>query len=445
MSRLLLKHCFIFVFILTLSMTADGSDIKPISTISTELPKLDIQNLMQRVLENHEEIKSLQSKLDEAKEDYLKAKGDWYPTLDLTADGGREEINKEFSARTDENRYEAKLRAEQLLADFGKTSNSIERSGLLVEQAEVQLDSTRQSLMLEGIKAYINIIRARERLKYARQSEARIKEVTGVEKTLVEKGAGLTSDVLQAKSQLAGAMARRVEAQGELWTAKNKFQSIFSYQLKNSEIDNFKNIEFPRRKLPITVDEAIDIANRQNPELLITRYNTRLASKDIDIAKTSFYPKFNLFAEGVRKDNDYGVIGYSNEWSAGLELNYNLFNGGKDKAALRSALSSQKAASYHTGYVEDIIREQVQNSWDQLSILRQRSEFLDQQADIVQNFVVLAKKERRMGTRSLLDVLSGEVNFINAMASSIAARQDTKIAAYNLLYAMGQINIQLFE
>ncbi|MCP3874538.1 MAG: TolC family protein [Desulfobacteraceae bacterium] len=445
MSRFFLKTSYIFVFILALTINVYCGNIQPISTISTEIPSLEIHSLMQQVLENHEEIKSLQSKVDEANAEYLKNKGLWYPTLDLTADGGREKIDKEFSNETNENRYNASLRAEQLITDFGKSSNTIKRAGISLERAKMNLESTRQFIMLEGIKAYINIIRARERLKFARQSEARIKELTGMEKILVEKGAGLTSDVLQAKSQLAGAMALRVETQGELSLAINRFQAVFSYLLDNDQISQFKDIEFPYNNLPILLEDAIDAAEKQNPELLITQYDTQLSSKDIDIAKTAFYPKLNLFAKGTRKDNDYGVKGYSNEYSGGVELNYNLFNGGQDRAALKSALAREKSASFHTRYIKSIVREQVRNSWEQLSILKQRSEFLDQQADIVKEFVVLAKKERKMGTRSLLDVLNGEINYINSMAASIAARQDTKAAAFNLMFAMGQINLQLFE
>ncbi|MCG8619966.1 MAG: TolC family protein, partial [Desulfobacterales bacterium] len=70
---------------------------------------------------------------------------------------------------------------------------------------------------------------------------------------------------------------------------------------------------------------------------------------------------------------------------------------------------------------------------------------LDQQADILKNFLELAKKERKMGTRSLLDVLNGEVNYINAQGTAIAAREDMKIAAYNLVFAMGQMDVELFK
>ncbi len=418
----------------TTSSTTDNSDPKP--TLSSWLT---------HALANHEEIKNFSSQVDQANAQYLQSKGLYLPTLDLIADGGREKINKEFTRDTNETRYDIALRANQLITDFGRTENTIARSAILLEQARAQLESKRQQVMLEGIKAYINVVKARERLKSARQSEQRIKELTGIEETLVEKGAGLSSDVLQAKSQLAGARALRVEAEGELSLSRNRFQAVFFHDLTPTQIEQFKEIDFPHAKIPPTLADAIDIARKQNQELLITLYTAQIAQKEIDLAKAAFCPQLNLFAEARKKDNDDGIKGYSEEVSAGVEFRYNLFNGTRDRASLKSALAGREAAAYHTDYVQRIIKEQVSNSWEQLSVLTQRSELFDQQADIVESFLLLAKKERKMGTRSLLDLLNGEINFINAKAASIAARQDTKIAAFHLFFAMGSVNMKLFD
>jgi len=424
-------------------MNVYGSDSSQTAIESS--PNLTLRGLLIHLLKNHEEIKNFKSQVERAKADYSQSKGLYYPTMDLIGDGGREDINKEYGFDTDENRYYISLIAKQLITDFGKTQDTIARSGIFLDQAKTRLEATRQQLMLEGIIAYINVVKTIQRLKSARQSESRIKELTGIEKTLVKKGAGLSSDVLQARSQLAGAMALRVFAEGELNLAKNRFQAVFFHFLTNEEISQLKDIEFPYKKIPLELENAITIAQKQNPELLITIYDTQITKKNIDIAKAAFYPQFNLFAEALTKDNDDGVKGYSNELSAGVEFRYNIFSGGSDSAALKSALASKKSASYHTQHVKKIIKEQVSNSWDQLTTLNLRSELLEQQADIVKNFLMLAKKERKMGTRSLLDVLTGEVNYINSIATAIATRQDTKLAAYNLLFAMGNINLGLFE
>jgi outer membrane protein, adhesin transport system len=407
--------------------------------------KLNLHSLLIDLIKNHEEIKSIKSLVEQAQAQRSQVKGLYFPTLNIIADVGPESINKEFASDTNETRYNVTLSANQLITDFGKRAETLKRSSIYLELTHIQLEANTQQLMLEGITAYINVVRARERLKSSRQSEARIKELTGIEKTLVDRGAGLSSDVLQAKSQLAGAMALRVEAQGELSMAINRFQATFFHFLTNKEVDHLETINFPYKKLPLELKDAIAIARKKSPELIMTILNSQLAQKDINIAKTAYYPQLNLFAKALTKNNDAGVIGYSNEASVGIELRYNIFNGGGDKAALRSAVAFKKSTTYHTEYVKRIIKEQVNNSWEQLSILKQRRELLNQQSDIVKNFLELAKKERTMGTRSLLEVLNGEINYINSLATSISAGQDTKIAAYNLLFAMGDISLKLFE
>ncbi len=404
-----------------------------------------LHTLLTGLIESHEEIKNYQAQVKQAEEKYSKSKGLYYPSMDFRANGGRELIEKEFGADTEENRYQLSLRGNQLITDFGKTANKIARAGLQLEQAKTKFEATKQKLILEGIKAYLNLIRSREKLKSTQLSEDRIKTLTGVEETLVERGAGLSSDVLQAKSQLAGAMAKNIEAAGDLKLAKNRFQTLFFFIPTDAQINGYPDILVPNDKIPVSLNDAIGQAKEQNPELLVSRYNARIAKSDVNISKTEFYPNLNIYGEAIRKENDDGVLGYRNEYAAGLELRYNIFNGGSDRAELRSAVANKSAKNSALTYARRQIEEQVTSAWENLSTLDMKNELLEQQASIVESFLELAKKERKMGTRSLLDVLNGEINYINALATAISARQDTKIAAFNLFYAMGSISLELFE
>ena len=328
-----------------------------------------------------------------------------------------------------------------MITDFGRTTGTIDRNRVALEQAQATLESITQQTLRDGITAYIQVVRARERLKSALRSEDRIKELTGVEKALVEKGAGLTSDVLQAKSQLAGAMALRVEAKGELQLARNHFQAVFYHYPTDEEVAAFEEVPLPSQSLPEELNPAIDTALKNNPELRITQLDLDLSKRDITIANSAFFPTLNLYGEAINANDDGGAQGYRKDYSVGVEFSYNLFNGAGDYAAAKSATATRTAAASHLAHAKELIREQVRNSWEQFLTLSQRKDLLDQQTGILGNFLELAKKERTMGTRSLLDVLTGEVNYINAQGTAIAAGEDLKIAAYNLLFSMGRMNL----
>ncbi|MDD9300916.1 MAG: TolC family protein [Desulfobacter sp.] len=401
--------------------------------------------MLSQLVENHQEIKTYAHKVESAQTMLRQSKGLYYPSLDLYGDAGKEGIEKEFNESTHQWRHEVTLKGTQLITDFGKTIHTIDRDEIALAQARAGKEAVTQRMLRQGISAYIGIVRAREQLKSVLYSENRIKELTGIEKALVNKGAGLTSDVLQAKSQLAGAMALRVEAEGELQMAKNRFQAIFYYYPNPDQIDLFQEVPLPEQALPASLDSAVDTALEHHPEIKLTQYDLDLRRQDIKISKSTYYPRFNLFGEYIDANDDAGVQGYRRDYSAGVEFSYNLFRGGSDLAAVKSATASKSAASTHLNHSKKLVQEQPANSWEQFFTLTRRKELLDQQTRILERFLDLAQKKRTMGTRSLLDVLNGEVNYINAQATAIAAREEMKIAAYNLLFSMGKINLDLFS
>ncbi len=68
-----------------------------------------------------------------------------------------------------------------------------------------------------------------------------------------------------------------------------------------------------------------------------------------------------------------------------------------------------------------------------------------QQAELTAAFLELARKERMLGNRSLLEVLNGETSLINAKSDSYASRIDTSLAAFSLLEITGVLSLELFN
>ncbi len=70
---------------------------------------------------------------------------------------------------------------------------------------------------------------------------------------------------------------------------------------------------------------------------------------------------------------------------------------------------------------------------------------LHNQANIAGEFLELARKERTLGRRSLLDVLSGETALINANSDAASADIDVSIAVFTLLDAMAELDLSSFD
>ena len=171
----------------------------------------------------HDLVQAAQARKDAAQAALGRACGEWLPHVDAAANLGQENIQFPNDRSTSETKDSQRITARQLLFDFDRSTSGIRRAQVGLERAEAELSAVRQEIMLQGISAYLDVLRHTDRLRLARESEERIVTLTGIEETLVTKGAGLASDVLQAKSQLAGSRALRVRVEGQLAIAKNRF------------------------------------------------------------------------------------------------------------------------------------------------------------------------------------------------------------------------------
>ena len=177
-----------------------------VSPLSVQAQSLS--ELLPPLLEKHERIIAAKEDLVASKRGLQEAYGDWLPTGDITFNMGTE-IQKKGNDTQDEDRgfYNFEFSANQLLYDFGNTGATIDSAKLTYEQSRLGLDSARQGLILEATSAYINLLTSVQGLGFARKSEANTKKQTGMEQSRVKRGSGFSSDVLQAKAQLAGAQA----------------------------------------------------------------------------------------------------------------------------------------------------------------------------------------------------------------------------------------------
>jgi len=402
--------------------------------------------LLEETVAAHNLVNAATARLDGAKAQVSFARGAWMPHLDAVANVGPERIDYPGDTETtDKTRDMQRLAAKQLLYDFGQGGAGISRAKAGLARAESELAAVRQDVMLQGLTAYLDVLRNRERVRLARESEKRIMELTGIEETLVNKGAGLASDVLQAKSQLAGARAQLVRAQGQLALSRNRFVAVFGQEPTEELLSTLTPPVTPFDKTPSSLEEAEKTAFENSIELMVAQFNVEMARQDVSGVKAGYFPKLHLVGEAERENNDQGVSGERKELRGMVELTWDIFSGGKQQALAREARSALTDHQLRQEDLRNRVEERVAGAWQDLLTTRENAALLRDQALILEEFLGLAKRERLLGTRSLLDVLNGEVGHLNALSEAVSAETDRAIALYNLFYAMGSLEFDLLQ
>lgn len=434
-------HLNIFIAITILIFSLASSYVQAQESKSMHLPKL-----LQELVESHDRIKASEERLQSVKHTWESARGGWLPKVDVMAEGGRENIDKPQTAATQMNRNEQLLTAKQLVYDFGGISGRIDSAAGMVREHDARLAQTKQEIIALGITAYLQVVRSRELVKYAKRSEESIKELSGMQEILVERGAGYSYEELQVKGQLAGTQSFRVTQERELMTAVNNFRSIFGFTPTEAQMMAMSPIAIPSKLLPANVDEAVAIAFQNNPLLLEIKHSLERLAGDLQSEESDYFPKFDAVLEAERLENDQGNAGVRNEQRGSLQMTYNLFSGFSDQEDILAIKSDMNSTRRMLLDRQRTIEESVRNAWLELTTLQKNAELYESQANITWEFLGLVKKKKSMGEEvRLLDILVGERDYINAISAKVATDIDTIIAGYTLLYQMGLITENIVQ
>jgi len=404
---------------------------------------LSLEDLLSEVLAKHDQVLGADAEVAAARERAREALGDWFPEFETTATHGHETIANPHGSDTGLPFSQVDVSLTQLLWDFGATNGTVEKARLELAESQLNLAKVRDDIFIEATNAYVDLIRARQVLSFSRQSQDNVRQQTGLEEARVETGSGLSTDVLQAKQQLAGADARTIGSEGTLISAQNRFKAVFGTLPK---VEDLSPVPLPLGAFPATLDDAIDTALRNNREIAIEKVNEAVSRTEVKTAYgENFFPKLEGVVERKWKNNVSGTVDLKTETVAKVELNLP-FNLGF------TAVNTLRAAEYdvvvQTRTVADTIRrikEEVRNAWQELHTAQKTARSLQTQADISAAFLELAREERKLGNRSLIDVLAGETTLINAQSDAVSAEADVILAAFNLLNLTGKLDQRLLK
>ncbi len=406
--------------------------------------RFNLVESLKDVLNNHKLIKATKIDIKASEFRVKQAKGGYYPSFDLTANYGHEHINKYGSGNnTQLAARDATAKLTQTITDFGLTDSTVKTSELAVKQSKAIESQIKNDLLLRALTAYLRVIQARESVKFAVQSVSNIKKQTELEDAAVSAGGGLTSDVLQAKTQLAGAQARLIQFEGVLSSAKYEFEYIFGFFPQ--DLNSLSLTKSILNLLPKTLDEAENKTISFNPSLKSAAVTKEIGKESINTARASLFPTIKGTVSHSEKQDFGGIVGHKRESSAKIDLSYPLNLSFSEYAGKDAALESYFATETRVEDQLDMTLQILRTTWDGLNTAQQNAQFLTNQAKITKEFLELARKERQAGNRSLLDVLGGETALINAQSDAIAAKIEVLINSFTLLSLMGGLTVDVVE
>jgi adhesin transport system outer membrane protein len=401
-----------------------------------------LEEELQGLINGNPEILAGRKNLESTIQGVNRAFAGYLPKVDATGESGPEHIDSPLlrdANQPDWNKVKqvAGIAVTQNLFDGFGTPSAVRSARLNVEVAEFTLTGTRQDVLFQGAQAYVDVLRRARLVELARLSETTIKRQLHLEDERVERGAGIAVDVLQAKSRLQIAKERRVAFEGALADAVARYIQVFGH---GPDRQRMTEPVPPEALLPQDLDEALKVADRENPLVNSSRATVEVARERRRAARADYYPTVNVVA-GANYEKDVDLVeGERRDYSLVLRATWNLFNGFATKAGVAQAAADYRASQDNHETALRRVIDDTRRAWHELMTARQRVELLDNAVNIAAEVFVARRRLREAGKETVINVLDAENEVNNARISLADATADAKIAVYRVLQGMGRLD-----
>lgn len=328
----------------------------------------------------------------------------------------------------------------------GRVKNAINAAEARVIAGRADLRATEGNLFTRAVTGYMNVIRDQSIVEL-NASNVRVLETNlRASRDRFQVGDLTRTDVAQSEARLAIARSQLATAQGNLTASRETYRQIVGTWPTNLQAPP----SLP--KLPANADEAVEIALSNAPTVASATANTQAAAYDVRTAAAQRLPVFSVTggssysdylntraqASGFPKDQNSQFDQTVGQNRIGVAMTVPLYQGGGVAARVRQAQALESAA-LEQGI--DVERQVIANVRAAYALFRAAGEAItaNQQA-VAANRLALegARAENTAGTRTVIEVLNAEQEYLNAQVALVSAQRDQYVAGFALLNAMGQ-------
>jgi outer membrane protein TolC len=376
------------------------------------------------------------------------ARGELFPTIAAVALAGTVRdaalIGQYFHRQTI-GLFEPVLHVEYLVFDFGGRSGAFDAAKANLLAADLAFNDTHRKIIFEVASAYYSLLNAQGQRE---ATEVSLKNAQAVEEDAenrLSNGLATKPDQLEATAARAQADYDLQAAVGNEDIARGNLATAMGLPPETKiQVQPIAELPLPD-KMAESVDEEIDRAFAQRPDLLAQLARVRGANAAIKQARSSYFPTLSFSGDGGlaraygQQDLIQGSYAQGEYWNVGLALKWTLFDGTRREHELAQAIAEKRAAEAEIDALRDQIANEVWTAYSNMkTALRQQQSASALLAASEQSYEA-AHESYGYGVRSLLDVVSAQKALAQARSEDVFARTQLLLQVANLSFRTGDL------
>jgi TolC family type I secretion outer membrane protein len=352
---------------------------------------------------------------------------------------GKNDVTDEWQSDTGKT---VGVSVQQALYRGGRTTASVNESEAITQARINGFYADIHDKIADIVDVYMAVYEAKESVQANTNNRNRLSERLKATRAGFDVGELTRTDVAQAQARLANAEADLVAAKAVLDVAYSDFTRVTGI------VDDMEFIypDIDVSKIPNTLDEAITIAEQNNPLLKSVEDSLKAQDFNVDEQEGAFLPEISLNAGLDAARNPVGR-NFDREETASVSLNATLplYQSGVLRNNLRQAKIERDIERLNVEDTRRNVKNRVISAWENMQSIAVQIDARKAQlkaAQIAQNGVAL---EQTVGARSILDVLDANQDVKDAELALIRAQSESVRNYYELLAAIGGFDRSLWD
>lgn len=367
----------------------------------------------------------------------------WRPSLEAAGEFGVERSDSRAvsggEATSTRQPGSVQLSIVQPLYRGGRTVASTNRAENLVQAQRGTVLSTEQQVLLDAATAYLDVVRDQAVLELNVNNEQVLSRQLQANRDRFEVGEITRTDVSQAESRLAGSIASRIQAEGLLSASRAVYTRIIGSPPGSLEAPT------PTFTLPSSLEEAIELALANNPNVVSAEFAEAAARDSIDVVRGEQFPEASLRGDLTRSWEPTSTISRSDGAALTAQIRVPLYQSGAVSSRVREARQIANQRRIEIEETRRAVRENAIRAWVALKTAQASIDSRRSQVRAAEIALEGVRQEAAVGARTTLDTLDAEQELLDARVNLVQAQRDEIVAAFQVLTATGQLTAQQLQ
>ena len=399
---------------------------------------------LKKAYEDNSELNAERESINISEQELKVSRSAYLPTITLSgsqSEESTEKLTKQSGgdARLDDvDPTEQSITITQTLIDFGRRAE-LEKSKIGLDLSKAKLLKKEQDILYKSIEAYTGLIAANEKFKINRSNVNLLDRQVETDRIRLERGQITLSDVAQSESSLAEAQAKLIQAESNLLIGLLNYKNVIG-EISDPELLSKSSII--EVDLPISLEAAIELSKKNNPDLKISEFEYQQSKKDTSNAKSDLAPTATLSFDKSKTEDLSATYDEREKDVLKATVTWPFYSGGKNIATLKKNQSLELQKSL---LLDDMIKENQTNVASAWSSYQSNQSLLNSvrsqvNAAEIASEGILAEYNSGSNKRTTLEVIQSNSLLLDAQISLADSERNYILSQFNLLKSVGLLN-----